>query len=125
MAFVKLEPLVGKPYLSVDRIIDHLRLEFDWVEVDREEGRSHVNGMLAFAYRVSDEVPGKVERTKKWEAALDQSAWVSFGDSDASASCCLIPETELFFGDADAIAGAGRRIVQRAADALGYEVFEG
>jgi hypothetical protein len=41
------------------------------------------------------------------------------------ARCCVIPDSELFFDSPEEIDGPARPLVERAASALGYVVFDG
>ena len=51
---------------------------------------------------------------------------VSFGDNlGLLASCCVMTDSELFFGSPDEVDGPARPLVERAASALGYEVYPG
>ena len=50
---------------------------------------------------------------------------VTIYDSTIIAECFLMPGWDLFFGSPDAIKGAARPLVERAARALGYNVVEG
>lgn len=82
--------------------------------------------MIAATLRFSERVPGKQERLAWYQSVQDSAVYVSFGDGLAvSASCCLMPDSELFFDSPDEIDGPARPLVERAALALGYEVFQG
>lgn len=126
MAFIKLFPPEGRDPLSVDEITERLRDEFDEFTADADEGQDHVAGMIAAILRFSDAVPGKQEELEWLQSIQDEAVYVSFGDElSVIASCCVMPESELFFGSPDEVDGDARPLVERAADVLGYAVFEG
>ena len=126
MAFIKLFPREGSDYLPVEEVIERLRSEFDYVEIDEEEGRDHVGGMIAATLRFSDELPWKQERLKTLQKLQRHSVYIFFGDhSEAIAAFCFMPDSEMFFGSPEEVDGAARIIVTRAAQVLKYELFEG
>lgn len=60
------------------------------------------------------------------QSVQDAAVQVSFGDDlGLVASCCVMPDSELFFGSPDEVDGPARPLVERAASALGYEGYEG
>lgn len=123
MAFVKLLPPEGGDVLQVADVIRRLKNEFSIVHTDAEAGRDHIADIIAATLRFSDRVPGKQERIA-WLLSVQESAvYVSFGDDLAvSASCCVKPDSELFFGNPDEVDGPARPLVERAASVLGYRV---
>jgi hypothetical protein len=126
MAFVKLFPFEGNDYLSPVEIIERLKLEFEYVEVDEEAGQGYIGDMIARILRMPDSLPGKQERLDELQEARQQAVFVAFGDDPGiAASSCLKPESEIFFGSPDEVDGPARALVERAAEALSYEVFEG
>ena len=126
MAFIKLFPPDGSDALPVAEVIRRLRDEFDVVEVDPDQGRDHVAGMLAATLRFSDALPGKQERLAWLQSVQDEAVQVSFGDQrNTVASCCVMPGAELFFGTSDEVDGPARPLVERAASALGYTLSQG
>ncbi len=126
MAFVKLFPPEGRDALPVADVIERLRDEFDVVDADPDAGQDHVAGMIAATLRFSDAVPGKQERLAWFQSVQDSAVYVSFGDDlGVVANCCVMPDSELFFGHGDEVDGPARPLVDRAAVALGYTVFEG
>ena len=126
MAFIKLFPYQGAQYLDSHDIIERLRDEFKYVDVDTERGRDHVAGMIAATRRFSEAMPGKQDRIAALQAAQDYAVYVCFGDDPSvSAACCIMPESELFFGSPDEVDGDARPLVERCAGALNYEVFPG
>jgi hypothetical protein len=126
MAFIKLFPPKGGKALPVKDVIRRLRDEFEVVDADPHAGQDHVAGMIAATLRFSDALPGKKERLAWLQSVQNEAVYVSFGDNlGLVASCCVKPDSELFFGSPDEIHGPGRRLLERAASALGYTVFEG
>jgi hypothetical protein len=125
MAFIKLFPPDGRS-LSVRTAILRLQDEFDVVEVDRDAGRDHVASMIAATLRFSDDIPIKQEQLAKLQSVQDAAVYVSFGDDlGLVAGCCVMPDTELFFGSPDEVDGPARPLVERASAALGYTLYEG
>ncbi len=126
MAFIKLFPPEDGDTLPVADVIQRLRDEFAVVEADPEEGKDHVAGMIVATLRFSDALPWKQERLEWLQSVQDSAVYVSFGDDLGTvAGCCVMPDDALFFGDDDAVAGPARPLVERAAAALGYTLFEG
>jgi hypothetical protein len=126
MAFIKLFPPEGRDALAVRDVIRRLRDEFDVVDADPNAGQDHVAGMIAATVRFSDSLPGKQEQLAWLQSVQNDSVYVSFGDNlDLVASCCVKPDSELFFDSPDEIPGAARPLVERAASALGYTIFDG
>lgn len=126
MAFIKLLPREGHKALPVKDAIRRLRDEFDVVDADPDAGQDHVAGMIAATLRFSDSLPGKQERLAWLQSVQKDAVYVSFGDDlGLVASCCVKPDSELFFDSPDEIHGDARPLIERAASALGYTVFEG
>lgn len=126
MAFIKLIPPEDRESLPVDEVIERLRSEFGFVHSDPAAGQAHVSAMIVATQRLSDKLPFKQERLSWLQAAQDSAVHVSFGvDSSVVASCCLMRDSELFFGRGEEVDGAARPLVDRAAVALGYSIFEG
>ena len=126
MAFIKLLPPEGGEALPVGDIIRRLEDEFAVVEADPDAGQDHVAGMIAATLRFSDKLPGKQERLAWFQAVKASAVYVTFGDDDGpAASCCVMRDAELFFGSPDEVDGPARPLVERAALALGYEVYPG
>ena len=125
MAFIKLFPNEGHDALPVQTVIRRLREEFNLVDVDWDAGQDHVASMIAATLRFSDSLPGKQERIEWLQSIQNDSVYVSFGDElDLMASCCVQPESELFFDSSDVLHGPGRPLLDRAAHALGYIVYD-
>ena len=126
MAYIKLYPHEGAPWLDNQDVIERLRDEFECVEVDAEQGRDHVADMIAATLRFSDAMPGKQERIEELQRLQDVSVFVCFGDDFGdAATCCLMPESELFFGSPDEVDGDARPLVERCARALNYVLHQG
>ena len=126
MAFVKLLPPEDGDALPVADVIRRLEDEFAEVHADPDAGQDHVAGMIAATLRFSDRVPGKQERLAWFQSVQDAAVQVSFGDDLGNvASCCVMPDSELFFGSPDEVDGPARPLVERAAAALGYRVYPG
>ena len=126
MAFVKLLPPEGRDALPVADVIRRLEDEFASVDADPDEGQDHVAGMIAATLRFSDAIPGKQDRLAWLQSVQDAAVSVSFGDDLGTvASCCVMPDSELFFGNPDEVDGPARPLVERAASALGYTLYEG
>jgi hypothetical protein len=126
MAFIKLIPRKGRKCLPVNSIVRLLKDEFTVMDIDRDEGQNHVAGMIAATLRFSDSLPFKQEQLTRLQSVQPTAVFVTFGDNlDVTASCCLMEDTELFFGYPDEVDGPARPLVERAAKAIGYTVFEG
>ena len=126
MAFTKLFPPESRDALPVAEIIKRLRGEFQVVHADRDQGQDHVAAMIAATLRFSDVVPGKQERLARLQSIQQAAVYVSFGDDlGLVASCCVMPDSALFFDSPDEVSGAARPLLERAASALGYTLFDG
>jgi hypothetical protein len=126
MAFIKLFPPEGRDALPVKEVIRRLRDEFDLVDADPDAGQNHVAEMIAATLKFSDSLPGKQERLAWLRSVQNDAVYVSFGDDlGLVASCCVKPCSELFFDSPDEIHGPARPLLERAAKALGYTVFDG
>jgi hypothetical protein len=112
--------------LSVAEVIERLREEFAVVDADADAGQDHVAAMIAATLRFSDVVPGKQQRLAWFQSVQDAAVMVTFGDDlNVTAHCCVMPESALFFDSPDALHGPARPLLDRAADALGYTMFNG
>jgi hypothetical protein len=126
MAFIKLLPTEGRDALAIGRVVERLREEFEIVHVDADEGQDHVAGMIAATLRFSDDLPGKQERLQSLQSVQKDAVYVTFGDDlRVVASCCILTGWELFFDSPEELHGAARPLVERAARALDYIVYEG
>jgi len=125
MAFIKLFSPEGRDPLPVKQVIRRLRDEFKVVDANPDAGQDHVAGMIAATLRFSDSLPGKQERLAWLQSIQDDAVYVSFGDDlGLVASCCVQPASELFFDSPDEIDGPARPLLERAAKALGYTVYD-
>jgi hypothetical protein len=125
MAFIRLCPPEGRDALPVADVIRLLRDEFEFVDADADAGQDHVGGMIAATLRFSDSLPGKQERLAWLQSVQGAAVYVSFGDDfDPVASCCIMPDSALFFDSPDELRGPARPLVERAALALGYVLEE-
>ncbi len=126
MAFIKLLPPQGRDPLRVEAVVERLRDEFEVVDADPDAGQDHVAGMIAATLRFSNSILGKNERLAWYQSVQDAALYVSFGDElGLVASCCVMPNSELFFDSPDEVDGPARPLVERAASALNYTLFEG
>ncbi len=122
---MKLLPPEGRDALPVKTIIRRLRDEFMVVDADPDAGQDHVAEMIAVTLKFSDSLPGKQERLAWLQSIQKDAVDISFGDDmGLVASCCVWPGSELFFGSPDAIYGAARPLLERAAKSLGYTVYD-
>src|SRR5687768_5589801 len=121
----------GERYLSPRVVVSRLEGGFPYVEVDEEDGRRHVRGIIRQLERIRDMglVPidnGYVERLKKAERG---AIYVYFGDDPGSESACLstavIPGEALYFVYSSLRhADAAWPLLLRCAAVLGYEIVE-
>jgi hypothetical protein len=126
VAFLKLFPREHADPLPIATIIARLEGEFPVVKTSKEDGQKHLSAVIAATERFSDELPGKQERLEYFRSVKEVAVFVEFGDRlDLLASCCLLSGAELLFSYPYEISGPGRPLIERAASALGYEVFEG
>jgi len=121
----------GERYLSPRVVVARLEAEFPYVEVDEEDGRRHVRGIVRQLERISamglvpiDE--GYVARLKKAERG---AVFVYFGDDPGSESACL--STAVIPGEALYFVYSSRRhaeetwpLLLRCAAVLGYEIVQ-
>lgn len=121
----------GQRYLSPRLVISRLESEFAYVEVDEEDGRRHVRGIIRQLQKISEMglVPldrAYVERLKKAERG---AVYVYFGDDPGSETACLstaiIPGEALYFVYASRRhADAAYPLLLRCASVLDYEIIE-
>ena len=121
----------GQRYLSPRVVISRLESEFAYVEVDEEDGRRHVRGIIRQLQKISEMglVPldrGYVERLRKAERG---AVYVYFGDDPGSETACLstavIPGEALYFVySSRRHADAAYSLLLRCASALDYEIIE-
>ena len=118
-------------YLSPRVVVSRLEAEFPYVEVDEEDGRRHVRGIVRQLNRIRDMglAPidnGYVERLMK---AGGRAIYVYFGDDPGSEAACLstavIPGEPLYFVYASRRhAEAAWPLLLRCAAVLDYEIVE-
>ena len=126
MSFIKLFPPDGDDTLAVSDVIRRLQEEFDIVNSDPDEGQDYVSGIIAATLGFSDAIVDKQRIIDRLKSVQKDSVYLSFGDDlGLVACCCIIPGEELFFGSPDEVNGPARSLVERAALALGYTLFEG
>ncbi len=126
MAFLKLIALETSGPLPVKDVVRRLTEEFHIVEVDEDGGQDHIASMIAATLRFSDELPGKQDQINRLLSLQETAVWVSFGDDlQVMTGTCVTTDPELFFGSRDDVDGPARPLVERAAVALGYELYEG
>lgn len=126
MAFVKLLPPEGRASHSVEEVLRRLRDEFGVVHTDPEEGRDRVAKMIEMLRGFSDSWPGKWAQLASLRSGQSEAVCVRFGDDpDLVAFCCVQPGSSLFFDSPDEICGPARPLLERAASALGYTVYDG
>ncbi|MGQ0523169.1 MAG: hypothetical protein ACT4P8_05860 [Betaproteobacteria bacterium] len=121
----------GQRYLSPRLVVSRLESEFAYVEVDEEDGRRHVRGIIRQLQKISDMglVPldrAYVERLRKAEPG---AVYVYFGDNPSSETACLstavIPGEALYFVYSSRHhADAAWPLLLRCAAVLGYEIIE-
>lgn len=110
----------------MDEVLDRMRTEFRFVDVDPDGGQDHVGDMIAATLRFSDALPHKQAQLADLQSVRDSAVYVTFRDSDdVEASCCLMRDRDLFFDSPDEIDGPARQLVERLAGALNYELYEG
>jgi hypothetical protein len=112
-------------------VVSRLEAEFGYVEVDEEDGRRHVRGIIRQLMTIRDIglVPidnGYVERLKKAERG---AIYVYFGDDPGSETGCLstavIPGEALYFNYASQRhAEAAWPLLLRCAAVLNYEIVD-
>jgi hypothetical protein len=126
MAFLKLFPFEGQDWLPIDEVLDRMRTEFRFLDVDSDGGQDHVGDMIAATLRFSDDLPHKQAQLADLQSVRDSAVYVTFGDSDdVVGSCCLMRERAVFFDNPDEINGPARKLVERLAGALNYELYNG
>ena len=125
MALIKLFPFEGHDWLPMDEVLERMRTEFRFVDVDPDGGQDQVDNMIAATLRFSDALPHKQAQLADLQSLRDSAVYVSFRDSDnIEASCCLMKDQGLFFDNPDEIDGPARPLVERLAGALNYELYE-
>src|SRR5688572_18422084 len=121
----------GQRYLSPRIVVARLEAEFAYVEVDEEDGRRHVRGIIHQLQKISSKGlvsldPTYVDRLKK---AQSGAVYVYFGDDPGSEiamlSTAVIPNEALYFVySSRQHADAAWPLLLRCASVLDYEVVK-
>ena len=121
----------GHRYLSPQVVVTRLESEFAYVEVDEEDGRRHVRGIIRQLQKISEMglIPVDNEYLERLKKAQRGAIYVYFGDDPGSEIACLstavIPGEALFFDYASrAHEQAARPLLVRCAAVLGYDIVE-
>lgn len=127
----RLVPPDGCPYLSPRLVVSRLESEFAYVEVDEEDGRRHVRGIIRQLQKMRDLglIPVDDEYLARLKKAQRGAIYVYFGDDPGSEIACLntavIPGEPLFFDYASrAHEQAAHPLLARCAEVLGYNIVE-
>ncbi|HEX6006145.1 MAG TPA: hypothetical protein VFZ14_19295 [Burkholderiales bacterium] len=121
----------GERYLSPRVAISRLEAEFAYVEVDEEDGRRHVRGIVRHLQRIAEMnlVPVDNDYVERLRKAERGAIYVYFGDDPGSEVACLstaiIPGEALYFVyTSRRHAEAAWPLLLRCAAVLGYEIVE-
>lgn len=121
----------GKRYLSPRVVVTRLESEFAYVEVDEEDGRRHVRGIIRQLEKIADMglIPVDNQYLERLKKAQRGAIYVYFGDDPGSEIACLgtaiIPGEALFFDYASrAHEQAAQPLLIRCAAVLDYEIVE-
>lgn len=111
--------------------ISRLEAEFAYVEVDEEDGRRHVRGIVRHLQRIAEMnlVPVDNDYVERLRKAERGAIYVYFGDDPGSEVACLstaiIPGEALYFVyTSRRHAEAAWPLLLRCAAVLGYEIVE-
>lgn len=121
----------GQRYLSPRVVVARLEAEFPYVEVDEEDGRRHVRGIISQLQKISNMGLVTLDRTylDRLKKAQNGSVYVYFGDDPGSEiamlSTAVIPNEALYFVYASRRhAEATWPLLLRCASVLNYEIVE-
>lgn len=121
----------GQRYLSPRVVVSRLESEFAYVEVDEEDGRRHVRGIIRQLQKIGEMglIPVDNQYVERLKKAQRGSIYVYFGDDPGSETACLstavIPGEALYFDYVSrAHAEAAWPLLLRCADVLDYEIIE-
>lgn len=121
----------GEGYLSPRIVVERLEAEFPYVEVDAEDGRRHVRGIIRQLERMGEMglVPLDEAYVQRLKQAAGASVYVYFGDDPGSEIACLstavIPGEALYFVySSRKHAETAWPLLQRCAAVLGYEIVQ-
>jgi hypothetical protein len=111
--------------------VTRLESEFAYVEVDEEDGRRHVRGIIRQLEKMADMglIPVDSEYLERLRKAQRGAIYVYFGDDPGSEVACLstavIPGEALFFDySSRANEEAARPLLLRCAAVLDYDITE-
>ncbi|MBI4195972.1 MAG: hypothetical protein HY526_12935 [Betaproteobacteria bacterium] len=112
-------------------VVTRLESEFAYVEVDEDDGRRHVRGIIRQLQKIGEMglIPVDADYLDRLKKAQRGAIYVYFGDDPGSEIACLstavIPGEALFFDYASrAHEQAAYPLLIRCAAALGYEIIE-
>lgn len=121
----------GDRYLSPRVVVARLEAEFPYVEVDEEDGRRHVYGIIRQLERIGEMglVPIDEAYVQRLKKAQRGAIYVYFGDDPGSETACL--STAVIPGEALYFVYPSRRhqeaawpLLLRCAAVLGYEIVQ-
>lgn len=121
----------GERYLSPRVVVSRLESEFAYVEVDEEEGRRHVSGIVRQLQNIDEMglMPVDYQYVERLKKAQRGAVYVYFGDDPGSETACLstavVPGEALYFDYvSSAHAEAAWPLLLRCAAVLGYDIIE-
>jgi len=121
----------GERYLSPRVVVARLEAEFPYVEVDEEDGRRHVYGIIRQLERIGEMglVPIDEAYVQRLRKAQRGAIYVYFGDDPGSETACLstavIPGEALYFVySSRQHQAAAWPLLLRCAAVLGYEIVQ-
>lgn len=121
----------GARYLSPQLVVSRLQAEFAYVEVDEEDGRRHVGGIIRQLQKMAAMglMPVDNEYLERLKQAQRGAIYVYFGDDPGSEAACLsaaiIPGEPLYFDyPTPAHVEVFYPLLVRCAAALDYEIVE-
>lgn len=121
----------GERYLSPRVVVARLEAEFPYVEVDEEDGRRHVHGIIRQLERIGEMglVPIDEAYVQRLRKAQRGAIYVYFGDDPGSETACLstavIPGEALYFVYSSRHhQEAAWPLLLRCAAVLGYEIVQ-
>jgi hypothetical protein len=119
----ELSPRSGSPFLTPEEVVRRLRAAFPSVHVDPERGAAGVDAQLAHMRRIAG--PGQPFSTAEVEEKQrNRGRAVHVAVTDAGVTLATVVEVDegLFFAyESAAEEGSAVRLVERMAEALGYD----
>ena len=125
----------GGSYLAVDEIVRRLRGEFRFVEVDPVRGRNGIIQRIEYLRSLESQRKNPFgepisDQIKHYTDVLDDVCYVRCSDDpeteSAYISATLIPGHQIMFSyDGDDHYARAQPLVERFAEAIGYEIEEG